>query len=85
MNIKKLSKEKKYMEMVFVSELKCEINEKLDKLNISNILQILNTINHCLYEQCIINQSLFNCEPSYIDDSYNKSFESEVNNSCITF
>ena len=85
MKRKKLNNEKKYMEMVFANELKYEINEKLDKLDMSYKLQILNTLNHYLYEQCIVNQSLFNCEPSYIDNSYNESFESEANNSCITF
>ncbi|MDB2155854.1 hypothetical protein [Clostridium butyricum] len=85
MKRKKLNNEKKYMEMVFANELKYEINEKLDKLDMSYKLQVLNTLNYYLYEQCRNNQSLFSCEPSNIDNSYNESFESEASNSCITF
>lgn len=85
MKSKKLLNKNIYIERDFSLELICEIHEKVDKLSTQNQLQLLNNINHYLYEQYTIDKSLFDYELTTINNDYYKSFESEDVKSCIKF
>lgn len=75
---------KKSTESNYSMNLIHEINEKLDHLPILKQLEILNHINHCLYEEHNISQSLFNSEPHFSID-YDNFYENEGEELCITF